>query len=130
MVRYFTTVVNQTGNNVGLRNARELRTLAEALDLLMVGKVAEAGDLLMQRFKAVELASQEGNWKVAQHLELIPETGVSTSSFKERRAAAKLEMEDYRLRKALGGHAAGPRFGPEAAPSPAGGRGGRGRAAQ
>ena len=125
MVRYLTMVLGQAGAPVGMRNARELRTLAEALDLLTLGKIAEVGDVLMQRFKAVELASQEGNWRIAQHLELIPDTGVSASSYKERRAAAKLELEDYRLRKALGGPSLGMRPAREGTPPPAPrGRGG------
>ena len=37
---------------------------------------AHAADVVAQRMKAVERATQEGNWNTAQHLELIsPEQG-------------------------------------------------------
>ena len=51
---------------------REVRTLCEALDGLLRGKTMEVGDLLAMRLKAVMLASQEGGWEVAKHLELLP----------------------------------------------------------
>ena len=53
-----------------LRNAWRLRTLAEALDSLSEVKLERVGDLLIQRFKAVELAVQVGNWNVASGLGL------------------------------------------------------------
>ena len=53
---------------------REIRTLCEALDGLLKGQILEVGDLLAMRLKAVMLASQEGSWAVAKHLELLPPT--------------------------------------------------------
>ena len=35
------------GQGLGIRNVREMRTLAEALDSLLRGDLAHAGDLLM-----------------------------------------------------------------------------------
>ena len=78
---YLTTALNPSlavqGKPLGLRNERELRTLAEALDALLRGDLPVIGDILLQRFRAVELNAIEGDWKLAHHLELIPQHAVS-----------------------------------------------------
>jgi len=62
VVRYLTTVATAARSQpLGIRNERELRTLAEGLDCLMEGKLAELGDLLMQRYKAVETAAGDAS---------------------------------------------------------------------
>ena len=102
--RYLTTVLqNVRGSSLGLRNERELRTVSEALDLITVGRIAEAGDLLMQRFKAIELASGsgEGGWNLARHVELIPSTQVSASTTAEARQSMKAEMETLKYEEKL-----------------------------
>jgi len=66
------------GQHMGVRTMREMRTLSEALDALIRGEPAKAGDILMQRFRAAEMAVSDGHWTLAQHLELIPETVVSS----------------------------------------------------
>ena len=64
------------GQKASLRSIRELRTLAMAIDHLAKKQPAHAADVLSQRLKAVERATQEGHWTSAQHLELItPEQG-------------------------------------------------------
>ena len=81
---------------------RELRTLAESLDALLGGNLGRAADLLMQRFKAVELAcTDEGGWAAASHLELIPDAKASSSSFREREHAARSLIKEDKLRRAL-----------------------------
>ena len=76
---YLTTALQpSSGSAITLPRERELRTLAEALDLLLQGDLSKVGDVLMQRFRAVELAAQDGRWDLAQHLELIPQAGVSS----------------------------------------------------
>ena len=66
------------GQHMGIRTIREMRTLAEAMDAIIRGEPAKAGDILMQRFRAAEMAVSDGHWTLAQHLELIPETTVSS----------------------------------------------------
>lgn len=101
VVRYLTTVLqvsHQKGQQaLGLRNERELRTLAEALDLLLEGQLPELGDLLTQRFKSVETAALESNWDLAKHFELIPAPGVSAVSDSERAIAATLKLREAKL---------------------------------
>ena len=74
MVAYLTSVFHghYSAKEVGPRDSRELRTLAEALDALAAGNLPAVGDLLMQRFKEVECKIQDGgDWGTASHLELI-----------------------------------------------------------
>ena len=100
---YLTSVLLPTlGNNAGERSRRELTTLAAAIDMIVSGRMAEAGDLLVQRFKAVETAAATGTWGVAQHLEIAPRSQVSTVQDRELEAAARLERDQYKLRQALG----------------------------
>lgn len=51
---------------------RELYQLAQAIDLLRLGRLAETGDALASRFVAVHTAMTDGNWQVAAQLELYP----------------------------------------------------------
>ena len=81
-----------------LRNGRELETLAATLDALVEGDLDQVGDLLASRFKAVEAATQEGNWNVARHFELLGDTRVSTATQQEREAALRDQAAELRLR--------------------------------
>ena len=65
------------GKPLGLRNEREMRTLAEGLDAIMAGDLGRAGDILMQRFRACEVNVLDGDWTMAKHLELIPAHAVT-----------------------------------------------------
>ena len=62
MVTYLASVFHGVHpvEKVGLRTARELRTLAQALDELHSGRLPELADLLMQRFKALETQVADG----------------------------------------------------------------------
>jgi hypothetical protein len=80
---------------------RELRTLAEAMDALVTGEVATAGDLLMSRFRAVETGLNAGR-DVAQHMEMIPAKAVSSASLTAQRAAPRKEARELHSRDLLG----------------------------
>ena len=84
---------------MSLRNAGGLKTLAKGLNLLLLGKVPEAADLLSQRFQAVETADVEGSWAAARHLELMPEPKVSAVPAENRRMAVRAEKADQRHSK-------------------------------
>ena len=82
--------------------SRESQSLAEAVDLLMRGRVASAGDVLIQRFRAVEASAlEEGGWSFARHLELLPDAGVSTVSSGLRGLVFKAERDYLRLSQSL-----------------------------
>ena len=59
---------------------RELYALAQAIDLLRVGKLAETGDALASRFVAVHTALNEGSWSTASQLELYPLENTQSAS--------------------------------------------------
>ena len=56
------------------------------------------GNVLAQRFRAIEMASTEKTWSLARHLELIPDGRVTTTSQRARAEASRLERLDQRLR--------------------------------
>ena len=85
----------------GLRSQRELVTLGTALDHLLDGDLGRCGDLLVQRFKAVEASlAADGNWALAKHQELIPGQA-SLSTRAELTEAAKAELRAQKLKSAL-----------------------------
>ena len=73
-LRYLLTIYlpQHPVREIGVQTYRELRTLAEAVDLLVQGKTAHACDLIVQRLKAVQVATTDGSWAAAKWLELIP----------------------------------------------------------
>ena len=96
---YFLQIVKALrGSTLGVRNERELQTLAQAIDMILAGRLAEAADCLIQRFKAVETASIDNNWSVASRLELLPPTAISAVSSREREAAVNLELQEQKLK--------------------------------
>ena len=58
-------------------------------------------DILMQRFKAVEAAIQDGHWNLAQHYELIPVAGAMLSREEEWEMATKAEVRQMKLKEAI-----------------------------
>ena len=96
---YLSSVLMPTlGPDGILRNTNELQNLATALDFLMAGDIPRACDVLAQRFKAVEMATQDGSWNVARHIQLAGDTRVSTLSQGEREAAALQERNEAKFR--------------------------------
>ena len=86
--------------SIGMRNARELVTLAEAIDLLMEERLASLGDLLMQRLKAVEASLSDG-WAVANYQELIPPPRATLTTDQERAFASRHAMQQRKLQERL-----------------------------
>ena len=103
VLAYLETVFNQRYGKdaVGLRTSREMRTTADSIDALMEGDVLRAGDLLIQRFKALETSVIDGTWARARHHELIPEEGVGLASAEERQAISRLELQRRKLAEAV-----------------------------
>ena len=94
-------LVQHPPQQLGLRNLREAQTLGMALDLIMEGQTARAGDLLMQRLKALETAVSDQSWHQAKHQELIPPQAASLSKVVEKEQAAKSELRAAKLRSVL-----------------------------
>ncbi|CAK0849798.1 unnamed protein product [Prorocentrum cordatum] len=74
-------------HSVGERAVRELQTLAAAMDLLEDGSLASVADALMQRFKAPEMALNDGDWYIANELEVVEGTRPTLASRDEQEAA-------------------------------------------
>ena len=55
-----------------LRNLRDAQTWSAVLDHLARQEVGAAGDIAIQRLKALEKAMSDGHWSQAQHLEILP----------------------------------------------------------
>ena len=103
---YLSSVLLPTlGEGASLRNTNELHNLAMALDFLMDGDIPRACDVLAQRFKAVELASQDGSWNVARHVQLAGDMRVSSLTQREKEAATVRERNDIKFKAmAKGSH--------------------------
>eukprot|EP00438_Fugacium_kawagutii_P012071 Skav210675 [mRNA] locus=scaffold5572:31742:33130:- [translate_table: standard] len=101
VMAYVTQVVltQHPPSQIGVRNHREVVTLGQALDLLLLGDLPRLGDLLMQRLKAVETALAEGSWQAARHQELIPPAAASLTTEAERKRAAKTELNALKLKE-------------------------------
>ena len=87
-------------SSIGMRNARELVTLAEAIDMLMEERLASLGDLLMQRLKAVEASLSDG-WAVANYQELIPPPRATLTTDQERAFASRHALQQRKLQESL-----------------------------
>ena len=77
---------------------REFVTLASAMDALLEGETAKAGDILIGRFKALEEATKEGSWRIAQEFEVIPQEDEDLVGHEERYRAASLQLRSSKLR--------------------------------
>jgi len=87
--------------SVGLRNAREMRTLCLAIDLLLTGQTPKALDVLFQRLKALERVVSDGSWAAARWMELIPTGEALLVPRHEMTAAAKDELHERKLAAVL-----------------------------
>lgn len=102
---YFLTVIVPTyKEHLSLRTSRELRSIAKALDLLAQGHGDRAGDVLSQRYKALELSLTDQTWARAQFLELIPPEGASLVEKDEMLMASKEQTTEQKMRNQLTGN--------------------------
>ena len=62
-----------------MSTSAEMRVLVEVMDSLMAGHVGRAGDIMAQRFRALEYVATDGrSWSKAKHLELAPLDGATS----------------------------------------------------
>ena len=85
---------------IGLRNLRELRTLATLVDLMAMNDSLRALDVAVQRMKSIELFIAQGQWSQANLLELIvPEEEQRAWFRQELKAAQQEHKSDLRLQR-------------------------------
>ena len=77
---------------VPIRTMRELRTVAAVIDLVVSNDPLRALDVLVQRFKALELAHEQQSWAQASQLELILSDQTS-AVFRQEVTAAQAEVK-------------------------------------
>eukprot|EP00971_Amphidinium_carterae_P328395 6460247-Amphidinium_carterae.2 len=105
---YFLQIMQpQHRERLSLRNAREIRTWCICLDLLAQGKLAQAADIGSQRLKALEKATVDGHWELAQYLELVPAGNTTLLENHEERSLAQEVARDRRLGLAVKGNWSG-----------------------
>ena len=75
------------GSNV--RSKREAETLAAIIDFLVLGELGRAADVGVQRLKAIELASRDGDWTRATEVELLATADCALVSRDEQCSAAR-----------------------------------------
>ncbi len=96
---YLLTVLIPTHREkMGVRLLREMRTIAGAVDEIARGHPEEAGDILSQRLKALELQLVDNSWQRAQFLELIPQEGAGLSERSEQAMATREQMQEQKMR--------------------------------
>eukprot|EP00438_Fugacium_kawagutii_P028599 Skav226691 [mRNA] locus=scaffold3971:131026:134560:- [translate_table: standard] len=93
----------------GLRTARELTTLAVALDCLLSGKLSQASDVLIQRYKALETSLGEGGQEVRESFEEEPSKKSSSRSRQRKRGRSDSRREAGQLQR--GQDRSGPKRG-------------------
>ena len=86
---------------VGVEQMREMRTLAEAMDSLAQGDIPRACDLLVQRFKSLELKASTGSSELGRCHELIPPEDVGLISEAERAAGLRRQLGRLKLAEAV-----------------------------
>ena len=78
--------------DVPIRTMRELRTVAAVIDYVVNNDPLRALDVLVQRFKALELSHEQQSWAQASQLELILSDQTS-AVFRQEVKAAQAEVK-------------------------------------
>ena len=105
-VRYLLSfAMPQFSSGISADKYRELRTLASALDLIVVGKTGQGGDVLLQRFKSLLMALRDGTDAASRWIELLPGDELPTmaspgESYLAREMAVHEARSESLLRKA------------------------------
>ena len=101
-VDYLQRILKQTRNQpLGRRDSRELQTLATALDLLSSGELERMGDVIIQRFKAIEASTQDVPFRVSNQFELCQPDDAQATTTQEREAAACAFLREAKLEQAM-----------------------------
>lgn len=77
---------------------QEILSIAQAIDGLLVGRVASSVDLLCQRLKSLESLAKGNHWSVGRQLELVRLDQSGLTDEAEARQAARQAKEEERLK--------------------------------
>ena len=78
-----------------------MELIAECIDSLLRGELPQLGDLLMQRLKALQVATKQC-WSFAKHLELTIRHDVNVVSNEEMAEAARVAIQQKKLSDSIG----------------------------
>lgn len=98
MNRFLTALQPSLQRRLGIRSLRELKTLAQCLDLMAQGEVGRGADLISQRVKAIERATVDNNGQSAQFLELLPPENATLLERDEEVYLAREVLTDLKIR--------------------------------
>ena len=87
-------------SQVGARTNAELEMLAMVIDRLFLGNMSAVGDILMQRFRCVQLASSHG-WQVASQLGLSNRADASLVPMEMREEALRDHRREAKITEGL-----------------------------
>ena len=90
-------------SSLGRRQTREMQTMGICLDALARGDLPYLADLLMQRFKKLELEALEGYEEAGESLELLPSRFVGLAGQQELEAGQAEEIRRAKLDQARRG---------------------------
>jgi len=76
---------------------REMRTLAEIMDAILLGDLPHAADLCVQRFKSCEARAQGASSALAAQYELIPTRAFGLAGSAEQMYVGQLELQRAKL---------------------------------
>ena len=102
VVQYLRTVYDgaHPPSEQGVRNKNEMELVAECIDSLLRGELPRLGAILMQRLKALQVASKHG-WGFAKQLELTNRHDVNLVSQDELAEAARISTRDHKLSESI-----------------------------
>jgi hypothetical protein len=101
-LKYFLSIFSPSNKGIMECDAREIRTLCEAIDGLLRGRQLETLDLLMQRLKAAMLATHDRSWQTARWLELLaPPKTAGVLDMEEEELVRKLEVGELKIQDVL-----------------------------
>ena len=96
--KYYATLRAEAREKINPGQHAELRTLAEALDSLWTGQLGRAGDILAQRFRAVEANSVERiGWLRARFIEALPPSQITSVPVAMRAEIDKQARNEFKL---------------------------------
>ena len=73
--------------------------LAEIIDHMLAGEVAQGAEMAMQMFKSLEMFALTGSWDLGHHLELSRPARVTCITSREKELARSTPMMEERLSK-------------------------------
>jgi len=86
---------------MSVHTEREMATLAECVDCLVEGDLGRLGDIMLQRYKALEKSVQDESWTIAAELEVLEHSRTGLATDEEVFRGTKRQLHTARLQQTL-----------------------------